>query len=460
MVSWAFRLAGVSLAVARAVSVGHAMIALAAVGLAARELVRAAGHSARAGWASAVVAALVLALAPNFVWASRAAMKGLPSFSLGTLAMAFAIRHARQGGTSWLAAAAVALGVALWIKVQLAYLGLLLGFSALAVAWRASGGRWRPFVVRAGRDMAILAAGSLGPLALAALAFPVAALLEQGIGTYLATRERYTPDLAENLATMQVWLGADNLGLVALALVGAVLLARRPTAAAALALGWAALAALTPLQHAPLFLEDHFLPLLFALAVLAGTAVGIGAGLVRAAPGRSAGWQLGLVGIGCVAYLAAFGHLVAVDRTLLVARDYDNDGVLPVEAGSALPPEADGDRAILQAAAIVREHTPPGEFVISDDQIIAFHAGRRVPPELASLSSRRVRIGSLSTDQLVEITERYQVPVVLAWEGQLKHFEDYMAWLDENFTLVAALEAGQRLVYVRDPTSSGAEATR
>src|SRR3972149_4935739 len=76
----AFSLLGATVPVARAGVLAPAPVPLRAVGIVAR--------SCGAGWVGALAAVAALALAPNFFWAARAVMIGLPAVALSTLGLA------------------------------------------------------------------------------------------------------------------------------------------------------------------------------------------------------------------------------------------------------------------------------------------------------------------------------------------------------------------------------------
>jgi hypothetical protein len=429
-----FEAVGVGLARARALTVGFGLVGLAATAMAARELGRELRLPNWSAWGGAAAAVLVLAAAPNFMWASRAVMIGVPTFSLSALAMGFAIGYARRRSTRWLVASACALGLALAIKVQMTYLGPL--FACLVVWVRRREPR------RGLTELALLAALGLGPLALMMAAYGPSLVWQLVFGTYAETRSDYELDLAANLQVLETWISADNLGLAALAAVGAALCALRRTAACVLALSWLALTLATPLQHSALWAEDHFEPLLFCMSALAGPAIGTLA--ARSASSARRGQPAGslaaalrdpalLAGVlALAAYAARLPHQLAVNASLATARGYENDGVI-VAPGTPDWPVVEAEEADLRdAIEYLALHSGPEDFVITDDQIIAFHAHRRVPPELAAMSSRRVRIRAISGSELIEISERYDPAVILPWKAQLIHYDSYAEWLRES----------------------------
>lgn len=435
---WAFRAFGVTLAAARGVTVLTALVGLVAVAWGARELLLAQGHRSGTAWLGGLAAALILAIAPNFWWASRAAMIGLPTFCLATLALAFALRYARTGGSGWILGSGLALGLSLWIKLQMVYVLPLL---ALLVLWQ-RGLRSRPALGAALRDLALLGLTSLGPLALCLVVYDRTAFMQQVVWTYFATRTAYPVNVDDNLRTFWVWLSADNGGLAMLALCGVVALLFRRSLAGWLTLTWGALVIVTSLQHAPLFLEDHFEPLLLLLCILAGIAVGQVVTLWLEGT-QTTPWSLQRLGlpllglIGLVVYGASLGHVLAVDQSIVIARDYDNEGDVETLDEPTRALLLYGNADVQAALAFIEAHSRPNDFVVVDDPILAFQARRRLPPGIAILHSRRVHIGAVTADDLIEQTGRYEAPVVVTWKSSLTHFKPYMAWLAEHYDLVA-----------------------
>lgn len=459
VMAWAFRVFGVSLAVARGVTLAFGLVGLAAAALCAREVVLEQGRSGRAAWCGAWIAAAVLAVAPNFWWASRAAMIDIPMLSVATLAMACVFAYGRTRRRSWFFASAAAFGTSLWIKYHMVYLAPITLALVVATVRRtdvsplaeqpgddaaagppadvaASG--WRPAVVAAAAWSLVAAL----PLALSLVVFDAAAMIDQSVRSFAQTLARFPVDTRANAAEVWTWLAADNGGLAALAAAGALASAARPARAGTATLAWGALAIATALRYAPLYIKVHLEPLLFVLAILAGVAFGNaahGLGRWRAArTTRVARLFIGIVVACGLFYLHALEHVVAVDRSLRRARGYDNTGEVVWPGSDDAAKEARREDAIRAGAAFLRTHSAPGDFVITDHQIVAFHAGRRLPPEAAVINSRAIAVGLITPDGLIAATERYRVPAVLEWDGDVLT-ADYQAWVRANFTLAEEL---------------------
>jgi hypothetical protein len=469
LISWAFRALGPTVAAGRAVTVVLSLTGLLAAALTARELARTVVPWRPAAWLAALASAAMLAVAPNFWWASRAAMKGIAASSPAAMSMACALMYLRTERRRWLVGSGLALGLSLWVKYQMAYLGPLLGVIVLWVRLRAG---VRAGASRAAGDLAVLALTSLGPLLLGAVVYDARSYLAQVFGTYAATRANTPLDLSHNLDALVRWLSADNAGLLVLALCGSALLLLRPSAAALVVWAWWALTVVTVLQHGSLSVEDHFEPILFPMTALAGVPVAwlahrlarrlrpapdAGAPTVPAAAGngwrRVAGALAVLVAlVGLSAYVATLPHVLRIDASLRIARNYDNDGgwvELDADEVEALTQGSRRNRAILD---FIRAHSRAGDMVIAEEAIFAFHAGRRVPPELAAHSVRRVAIGAISDAELTAAATRYAPPVVVLWRSSYRQFPGFMAWLAANYELRSTFDGSGIEGYVRRVT--------
>jgi hypothetical protein len=303
-------------------------------------------------------------------------------------------------------------------------------------------------------DMATLALGSLGPLALCLLVYEPSTFVDQVLGTYLGTRASYPVSLSDNLEVLRTWLFSDNAGLLALALAGALAILRRPSAGGLLATSWALLAVLTAMQHAPLWLKDHLEPLMFALAALAGAGVGwlVEVGAKRQGTGQQPSsvdaskrpalrvgksrWLASslIPWLAALAYLVSLPNVLRVDGSLLRARSYHNDGEVLVAGSEEAEKQDRREDEIHAAAGLIRRYVMPYERVVTDHQLVALHAGRRVAAASAAFSSRAVGVGAYSDEILIEAVAQNDVPLVLMWDEDIAGFAGFRNWLeDEGF---------------------------
>jgi hypothetical protein len=447
------RLAGNSVEAGRALTVAHTTAGLLGVAWVVHELDR--------RWAGTLAAVGLLVLAPNFFWASRAVMPGLPALSLALLSAGATLAAVRTGRRAWLAAAGALLALSVLEKPISVYLVLPL---LLAVVLRPRVGSPCPVGEGLGvrshsprppgeglgvrillADLgAVFVAGAVpGLIALAVC--DRGPLIDQVVGTYFQAREAYSLNLQRNLQIIGNYLTIDNLGLTALGTFGVLVLLRRRSAADLVMLLWVMLNLLAVATHSPLWPEHHLLPVLVSLAILAGVAVDAIIGQIghdlKLLP--IAGWRSGNQGIGdrgirsliteflitdflifglvaLVVWLVALPRPLQVDARLLVAQSYDATGELPQPRTYA---EA------WQAVEVLAQATRPGDFVLTDSMMIAFRAGRSVPPWLSVLSRKRIETQELSDEDLIRASLEYAPAAVLLWDDRLTDFPEFLAWL-------------------------------
>jgi 4-amino-4-deoxy-L-arabinose transferase-like glycosyltransferase len=412
----AFGVFGAAVPVARAVVVIHGLVALIAVAWIAREC--------GAGWLGAFAAMVGLAVAPNFFWASRAVMIGLPALSLATLALAMILAYTRTGRRRWLMAAGLVLGLSLLEKLIGVY--LVIPF-ALAVLLRRSPRAWRSSLRVIGADLLIFGAMVALPLLWAVTAFDAPRMLDQVVGSVARARGAYPLDLGWNLDKLAFWLRFDHLFLVGLSAYGALALAWTRSRAAAVVLTWLALTVPALALQTPLWPKHHFLALLVILAPLAGIGVD---DLWRRLRARRVGTPAERVwlGVGAAAALVALVGLPAMvraDAKRLVALPYKESGKLP---------DSTSYQHVDDAVRLVQAATSPDDFIVTDHGFVAFSAGRKVPPELAVVSGKRLAVGDLTPADLIAITERYRPTAILLWDGdRLSRIPAYADWVKTHF---------------------------
>jgi hypothetical protein len=222
---------------------------------------------------------------------------------------------------------------------------------------------------------------------------------------------------------------------------GAFAVARRG-ASGRIVIVWAVIAVATTLRYAPLYIKVHFEPLLFALVVLAGA----GAEIAWRAPRARESWPtVAAVLAAATLYLAELPHVLDVDRGLIVAQSYENDGAFVSAGTDGWRKQARKDERLLRGVSFLVRNGEPGRYVLTDHQIIAFMARRQLPPEVAVINSRAVDIGALGGQDLIHATERHGPPAVLVWDAPL--FGDpYIEWLSTSYEL--AEEIGGSRGYV------------
>jgi hypothetical protein len=91
--------------------------------------------------------------------------------------------------------------------------------------------------------------------------------------------------------------------------------------------------------------------------------------------------------------------------------------------------------------------TTPDDCLITDDMQIAYWSGRLVPPELAEVSTNRLKAGELTLDELTAITRRYDCQVVAAVSNRItKYLPTYEEWVRRTY--LGSLHLGEEDLYV------------
>ncbi|HLN12629.1 MAG TPA: hypothetical protein VK587_05545, partial [bacterium] len=176
----------------------------------------------------------------------------------------------------------------------------------------------------------------------------------------------------------------------------------------------AALAAITPLW------PHHLVLLLSPLALLAGT----GTDAVITAASRSTRTIPAAAAVLCVAaYLAA-----GVPDSL----------------------QPNHSAALHRAADVLARRVSPGGDVLTDDPLIPFLAGRRVPPELIDTSEARIAARALQEAQLDASLSDSDVQAVLLWRGTFaRAFPGFVARATVMFPIAALADGDRRLLLKR-----------
>ncbi len=81
-----------------------------------------------------------------------------------------------------------------------------------------------------------------------------------------------------------------------------------------------------------------------------------------------------------------------------------------------------------EAYAYVIQESVPGDFVVSDNQFLAFVHGYVTPPSLADTSFKRIRNDYLEIGEVVQAIREYNVAFLVldCEQGRFHHFQDFM----------------------------------
>jgi hypothetical protein len=407
-------------------------------------------REASGGWPAAVAAVAFAATAPNFYWASRAVMIGLPALSLAALAMAALLAYCRTRRRSWLAAAGVLLGLSLSIKLIGAY--LVAPFAVGIVAARlpdgagVAAGHATAAARRAAADAAVLTGALLLVMVPIALAFDVSAMADQVVGTVAAARGAYALDVAWNLDKLRFWLLGDHLVLAALAAYGALALAARKLVASAVILTWLGLTLAALVFQSPLWPKHHFLALLMPMAPLAGIGVeDVARRLASAARGPVRRAEAAWLAAGVAALVVAAAGVPAAARA-----DAVRSLATPFKESGKLP-KNDAHAHVGEAVEMLRRRTRPGDVVLTDAHIVAFAAGRTVPPELSVISGKRIATGELTAASVAAATDSASAAAVLLWSGdRLQTLPGLSDWVRARYVLAETIDDDFELYLPRE----------
>jgi len=369
----------------------------------------------RAG-ALAVCAALGNAA---FATAAHTVQMDGPSEALSAVALALAVLGSRGDALLWWVAAGAAWTLA--VLTKLTALPALVPLVLVALTAPRAAGPLPARRVRLARLGAILA----GAAASAAPFLPsvwTPAFVAQAVRFHLAAGQAVGIAPAANLVAEARFLGvAWPLAAAAAVGVWATLRALRAPGHAAwlfrVCLVWlgaeaAALAAITPLW------PHHFLLLLSPLALLGGAGVDAALAHGGAVPRRA---------VGVAAAVAVLAYVVA----------------------GAGPATALGNSALLRGAAQTLVRSVPADgTVLTDDPVVAFLAGRRVPPGLIDTSLARIASRNLTEETLDAALSdgTVRVRAVVLWRGTFRRaFPGFVARASARFPLAQG-EGGGRLL--------------
>jgi hypothetical protein len=445
-----YRLAGPSLAAARGLTLALSLAGVVGVALLARRLGGGIG-GAIGGVVAGLAAIPLLILSPHFFWLSRSLNMDLPGLALGVLALDAAWRYRDSGWRRWLVAAGLLLGLGISLKLHALLLGVPIGLLLVQRAWAEASAQdegrpiaqddrvpltrhWPTILARTLRDSAILAVGVLACAATWFLTAPAAAVIDGIFGVMARARAVYPARTAEYADWLfRENLLGENLGLAALALFGLAWLARRRPADAAVMAAWCAVVGLALVTQRPMWPKHHWSVVLWPLAVLAGVGVAGLVDLVRGVLRSDGEGEIGGAGTTpedgrgramrprawlLVGALALAVWLAALPGTVQRLRDLANPRQFS---------------AVVAGLTWIGENLAPDATVISDNGLLPFLTGRRTPPELAIISSKRTAIGDLTGADLIRSAELSQAAAVMIWNNHLTDFAEFMAYLPTRY---------------------------
>lgn len=397
-------LRGVFAVVGSSVEAGRALIVLlSCVGLLGLALlIRYLG-----GRVGALVTVPLLAIGPNVYWLSRAIVSpDWPSISLGVAALAALQHHLATRRAAWRALSGLLFAIALYIKATAVLALLPAGLWLLLDACQRRESLWRGIWAVVAWVLWVLL-----PFGLALWPHHLAGLWAQFVGTQVESG-RMALKIGPHAVKIVQYFGEDHRGLLALGLAGLVIACSRRRAAFGLGGIWLLISLLVLLLRSPLWPSHHLVVLWYPLALLAGVGLSEGWSWLRRRTWRR--WESIVLGIALLFALISLPRVLAANGELSWAPTYQSS---------------------VEGVAFLQEHVTPGAVVISDYQMIPFRAGCIVPPELATVTKKRLQLGLLSSAELVRITQEAAPEAILFWDEQLTRAPEYLAWVQQHYAL-------------------------
>ncbi|HID63046.1 MAG TPA: hypothetical protein EYP49_09945 [Anaerolineae bacterium] len=412
-VAVAFKIWGNSVEVARAVIVAYSALGLLAAALLAREI---------SGRVAGLAAVLLLFFSPEYFRLSRVTMSEVPAASLALISLLASLLYWRHGRKGWLVLSGLAMAASLLVKlVTLFALPLPLLSLALRHLYPLTSNARRP---PAGKmkgmalDFALWAASFCLPILLCLLIYDPRAMYEQAVALHWQGREFHPVDYNRRGPRILGYLWQDQ-GLLMLALGGSLSCWLRRSRQALLVIAWFLLATVMMANQAPLT-AHHMLPMVPPLAILAGVMAqeGWDSWLALIRHGRWRRALLPAVSVALVAfYLVNWPALAESNRQAM--------------AGTNTP-----EGLVEDAISLLEQVTAPGDFVISDDPLIVLLAGRNIPPTLSGADWRRLRVGYLTAEQLVALSDQYDASAIVFWRERFDSLPTYTQWVEARFEAV------------------------
>jgi hypothetical protein len=335
---------------------------------------------------------------------------GIPSISLALVAIVLALRYRSTKKPGWLGLSAVAMAGSFLLKLyMLAVVPLIILIIYLAQqemdqpTSRKRGQFWRHALLWVG----VVSLVMLGVY----LVYGLPTLLDQTVFFHLYKSEAYPWNPSANLTTIWTWLLNSPL-LLGVSLYGLGLALVQPRRFGGIILAWLLfallyLAILNPLRTKHLFM---LIPLQTVLASLV-----LSHWLTfKRQSGQMLTWVVRGVGLALTLFLfiQMFFTFIQLDRPVTPMVDEQKQPIVE---------------------ALVK-FTTPADCIITDDPYIAIVSGRLPPPWLSNLSYARFESGSLTTEDLRQITERQGCQAVVPTFDRLKNSDRaYYDWAKSQY---------------------------
>ena len=382
------------------------------------------------GRLAALLAAVLLMLAPVELSSSHLVIAEEPSVAFAAVAMATGVRYSSVGRRVWLVVAAIAITCSILTKLFGLYTVPAILLLVIARWWHAPILDRRARVQGLTSDIFIIGAISIGAIVVLAPAAGLSKVWDEAVRFHLKAASVSQGIPADNWQmVLRPWPSVNFqwiiFALSALCLFG----------------GWQGLVVLIwwvciligLLLQRPLFMH-HLLVLVPAAAVAA--AFGWGQLWEWSLDWcRATNLSIRVPAMGGAAACLTLAAFLAV-QLWNGFRGYKNSIDL-----SSLQTIATDELA----AEKLRRLTAREDRVLTDAQGIAFLAQRDVPPGLTDTSFKRIAAGYLSARQVIDESERYHVRAALLWTGRLNQMPEVSAWVRERFSRHESFDEGRVL---------------
>ena len=272
----------------------------------------------------------------------------------------------------------------------------------------------RGFVIRT----LLLTVGSILALIFFCWQGDLAAIYKQAVIFHMDAKVHHPSNWSANFDTISKLFEAEPLTPL-LALAGLLFLYWRQNYHALVLHLWIFAAALFLVDHSPLF-PRHVILLVPPLAITAAANMA----WVSDLPTHGLGKILAFVAI--VGFLWGLGLSLRKDLSFTDRR--------------ARGPDPD-----MQIVRMIEERTQPADYVVSDEQMQVFRAGRQTPPQLCDTSFVRIHSGYLKDDEAIEASK--DARMVIFRTGRLSQLPRYVNWVATNLRYLGRF--GQSQVYHR-----------
>lgn len=392
-------------------SVAYTLFGVAGIALLARKL---------AGDAAGLTATALALVSPVLMEPSRAVLGEFPSvaWSVWAVWLAWLYKDSHQHHRLWLVLSGVCLSASLLTKLLSPFLlGLIPLFILTRNVQPAPPNFDRKNLVT---DTLLWGLALLLPVIIFLLMYDPAAMLRQVVEQRLLARTAYMDDQTFWTPRLEYFrqFATEDLPLLLLGLAGLGWSTLRRQKDRWILPVWLALALAMLAIHNPVRYK-HFLILIPILSIGAGTALSDWAGYVCQLRTRPRSWRVVIISLtGLLALIMLYSvHILAAVN------------LWRVKAQAAGIP-ADEQEALAFITAV----TAPTDCLITDDAQLAYWSGRMVPPELAEVSSNRLKSGALTLPELIDITDRYDCQLVAAVSNRIpKYLPGYMDWVKSKY---------------------------